>query len=106
MLIPNNIIEPKAKKYFYLLIFTLSGWLLFFLLYTLLEYLITLALITDFKNNSFGLTWDEWWFIQKLMAVIFSCAGISSGFLLGQFGWRRLAKMAATSLKKSRLSRH
>ena len=80
--------EPNSKKYFYILLFILLGWMVMFLLYALIEYLFIILLISDFDRNSLGLSWEAWWLLQKMIAIVFSLAGISIGYLRGRYWWQ------------------
>lgn len=80
--------EPKIKQYLYILLFSLLGWMVLYLFYAMLEYLVLSTLLEDFDKNSLGLTWGQWWYLNHLVAAVFSLAGITIGFLQGRYWWR------------------
>lgn len=80
--------EPKIKQYFYILLFTLLGWMVLFLFYSMLEYLVLSTLLEDFENYNLGLSWGQWWYLNHLANAVFSLAGIAIGFVQGRYWWR------------------
>ena len=80
--------EPKAKQYFYILLFTLLGWMVLYLLYAMIEYLILTTLLEDFDHYGLGLTWGSWWYLVHLLSALFSLTGITVGFLQGRYWWQ------------------
>ena len=51
------------KRTIYIILFTILGILLQFLVHALLEIWYANLLLADFSKYSFGLSWEKWWYV-------------------------------------------
>ncbi len=75
------------KKPIYILLFTLLGVLVSFLLHAVLEIPIIALLVSDFERWGMGLSWETWEMIHNTGAVVLMMAGAWIGFKKGKHWW-------------------
>jgi len=78
------------KKRIYITAFTFFGFLLQFVIHGLVERWYIGLLVRDFGTYSFGLSWEQWFFIHHLGAVILLIGGIIFGYWQGTYWWEKL----------------
>jgi len=78
------------KKFVYLVLFTVLGFLTQLLLHAIIEQWYIGLLIADFGFYGFGLSWDNWFTIHSTLTIVFSLLGVMFGFKCGQHAWRIL----------------
>ena len=61
--------------------------MIMFLFYASIEYVTVVLLLQDFDRYSLGLSWENWWLLQNLIAVILSFIGIIVGLQQGNYWW-------------------
>lgn len=76
------------KKFIYLSLSAILGFLLSFLLHTLIEVSVVALLLKDFQKFSFGLDWNQLLLIHKIFTIILSLAGLIFGIWLGKKWWQ------------------
>jgi len=78
------------KKKVYIILFTVFGILLQFLMHGFLEVWYVGLLISDFSKYDFGLSWSQWFLIHHAGTVVLLMGGILFGFWQGKFWWHKL----------------
>lgn len=78
------------KRIIYITAFTGAGILLQFLVHVLVERWYIIKLVKQFDTYSLGLTWDEWFLIHHVLAVILFVAGAAFGLWQGRYWWPKL----------------
>lgn len=78
------------KKKIYIIAFTVFGILLQLLLHTGIEIWYIGLLTLDFPRYSFGFSWNQWFLIHHIGAVILLVVGILFGFWQGKFWWQKI----------------
>jgi hypothetical protein len=78
------------KKVIYIVLFTLVGIILQFLVHGILEMWYINLLLSDFGAWGFGLSWEAWVLIHNIGAVIMFIAGAFFGFSQGKYWWTRI----------------
>ena len=78
------------KKRIYITAFVLLGVLLQFLVHGLVEQWYIGLLIDDFGAYSFGLSWQQWFFVHQSGTLVLLIIGILFGFWQGTFWWKKL----------------
>ena len=53
-----------------------------------LEQVIIRLLLADFATYSLGLSWDTWYALHSVMAVLLLVAGLVGGYLVGVRWWQ------------------
>ena len=74
----------------YILAFTVFGILVQFCIYALLEIWYIGLLLHNFPRYGFGLSWQAWFWIHGVYAVVFLLAGALLGYFQGRYWWRRI----------------
>ncbi len=78
------------KKTIYLVMFVVLGVLIAFLAYAMIEVWYIDLLIKDFQKYSLGFSWNHWFLINRLLALIFFTGGIFAGYYQGIFWWKKI----------------
>ena len=78
------------KKKIYIVFFIVLGVLLQLLLHAAIEIWYIGLLLRDFSKYSLGLSWNQWFLIHHLGAVILFITVILFGFWQGKFWWRKI----------------
>lgn len=78
------------KRAIYIIAFTVVGILLQFLLHALVERWYVIKLVFQFDTYGFGLTWDEWFLVHHVTAVLLFIGGTALGFWQGRYWWPKL----------------
>ena len=78
------------KKRIYIILFTLLGLEIQFLVHAWIEIWYIDLLLRDFEKYSFGLSWRQWFLIHHVASAILLIAGIALGFWQGKYWWRRI----------------
>jgi prepilin-type N-terminal cleavage/methylation domain-containing protein len=76
------------KKTFYILLATLLGILLSFILHGLIEMGVISLLTSNFETWSLGLSWADWFLIHVWASIILLLLGAAGGYFLGVRWWR------------------
>lgn len=77
-----------VKKFIYLLLATLGGALLGFLLHALLELWYIPRLVTNYGFWGLGLSWNTWFKIHELLVIILTLGGAAAGAGRGKLWWQ------------------
>lgn len=72
------------KQKIYITLFILCGLLFGFFLHMLFEIVIIDLLIRDYETYSFGLSWEQWFLVHGILAIVLQVAGIIVGFKIGK----------------------
>lgn len=80
------------KKIIYISLFIFLGILLQLVAHALIETLYIGLLSFNFKRWSFGLSWDNWYLVHHIAAIIFFVAGVAFGFWQGKYWYERIYK--------------
>ncbi len=80
----------EIKRVTYVLLFTLLGTLVSFLLHALVEIPMIGLLVNDFDRYSLGLSWSNWESIHTAGSVILILVGVGLGYLQGVYWWRQI----------------
>jgi len=80
----------KIKKKIYILLFTVLGILVQFLIHALVEIWYIGLLLKDFPSYGLGLSWDNWLMIHNVGAIILFLGGAILGFWQGKYWWKRI----------------
>jgi hypothetical protein len=78
------------KKKIYIILFTIFGILLQFLIHGLIEVWYIGLLTSDFIKYSFGLSWSQWFMIHYVITFVLLIAGALFGFFSGNFFWHKI----------------
>ena len=78
------------KKRIYIILFTLLGLGIQFLVHAWIEIWYIDLLLRDFEKYSFGFTWRQWFLIHHVASAILLIAGVAFGFWQGKYWWRRI----------------
>ena len=78
------------KKTIYIILFTIFGILLQFLLHALIEIPYLGLLNKDFERYGLGFTWQELLTIHAVLTIILIIGGALFGFFAGKFCWRKI----------------
>lgn len=78
------------KKYFYIFSFTVLGIISQFLVHAIIEIWYVGLLLKDFDTYGLGLSWQTWFIIHHVGAIILLICGITFGFWQGKSWWARL----------------
>lgn len=78
------------KRAVYIISFTILGVLLQFVLHAFVEVWYINLLVLDYQTYGFGLSWDDWYLIHDLAAIILAVAGLIFGFLQGRYWWKQI----------------
>ncbi|MEK7519818.1 MAG: hypothetical protein AAB581_01045 [Patescibacteria group bacterium] len=78
------------KRTIYITAFTVLGILLQFLAHALVERWYIIKLVKDYETYGLGLSWDQWFLVHHIAAVVLFIAGAAFGFWQGRFWWPRL----------------
>lgn len=76
-----------VKKYFYIVIFTLLGILVSFLIHAVIEIPAIFLLISDFERWGLRLSWETWESIHAVFAVVLFILGVIFGLRYGKHYW-------------------
>lgn len=90
------------KKTIYIILFTLLGILLQFLVHALIEIPYLGLLNRDFDRYSLGFTWPELLTIHAVLTIILILAGAAFGFFAGKFFWQKIYVEHVRSWRKKR----
>ena len=88
------------KKTIYIILFTIFGLLLQFLLHALIEIPYLGLLSRNFAKYGFGLSWPQLLNIHAVLTIILIIAGALFGFFAGKFCWRKIYVENAWRFKK------
>lgn len=80
------------QKKIYIVLFTVLGILLQFLVHAIVEIWYVGLLLQDFQKYGFGFSWNQWFFIHHIGTVILLVVGALFGFWQGKFWWRKIYK--------------
>lgn len=80
----------RLKKYFYIFLAAIGGGLLGFLFYALIELWYIPRLINNFPIYGLGFSWQTWFTIHKIFAIVAPLVGLSAGYLQGSKWWQYL----------------
>lgn len=75
------------KRIIYVVLFTLLGIMVSFLIHAGIEIPVIFLLLKDFDRYSLGLTWDQWYMIHHIGAVLLFILGVVGGFSQGRHWW-------------------
>lgn len=78
------------KRVMYITAFTVLGVLFQFLIHGLVETWYINLLVADYTTYGLGLSWNDWYLIHDIAAVILALAGLVCGFLSGRYWWRQI----------------
>ena len=78
------------KKIIYLILFTILGVLLGFLVHAILEIWYIRLLLSNYERYGLGLTFDTWFTIHTYFSVITFVGGLLFGYFSGKKWWRVL----------------
>ncbi len=75
------------KKALYIVLFTFLGILVSLMFHGLIEIVSIFFLAKDFSRYGLGLTWDMWFTIHRLTALILFLLGFFGGYWQGRHWW-------------------
>lgn len=75
------------KRSVYILLFVVLGVIVSFLAHAAIEISIIKYLFADFETYSLGLTWETWFMIHHIFAVVLFLAGVGMGLQQGIYWW-------------------
>lgn len=75
------------KKTTYILLFTLLGLGVSFLIHAVIELAVVFLLVTDFDTWSLGLSWNSWFAIHSIGVIALGIAGLLFGYIQGKHWW-------------------
>jgi hypothetical protein len=78
------------KRTIYIILFTIFGLLLQFLLHALIEIPYLGLLSRNFEKYGFGLSWPQLLIIHAVLTIILIIVGALFGFFAGKFCWRKI----------------
>ncbi len=78
------------KKIIYILLFTVLGFLVQFIVYAGIYILAVNLLTGNFERYGLGLSWATWAIVRDVAMVIFAVTGILLGFFQGKKWYKKL----------------
>lgn len=78
------------KRTVYLTLFVFLGALTSFLVHAAVEIWYVGLLVNDFSTYGLGLSWETWFMIHHVGAVILLAVGLAVGYGQGRYWWRVL----------------
>jgi hypothetical protein len=78
------------KRAFYILCFTLLGFLLQLIVHAIVESAVLALLLKDFDRYGLGLTWSQWYAVHHVATLALLIVGICLGFRWGVKWWQIL----------------
>lgn len=78
------------KKIVYLFSFAVLGILVSTLLHAAIEISVIYLLLDDFERYGLGLTWEQWYRVHGIGAVVLFVVGIGMGYWQGVHWWNVL----------------
>ena len=78
------------KKVIYLFSFIFLGALVSMLIHAAIEIPVIYLLLDDFERYGLGLTWDQWYRIHYIGALVLFFAGLALGYWQGVHWWNVL----------------
>jgi hypothetical protein len=84
------IIRRSMKRIAYVILFTLLGIFLNFLIHAVLEMSMVHLLVINFDTYGLGLRWDHWFYIHHVGTIILFVTGIAFVFWQGRYWWGRV----------------
>ncbi len=76
------------KKYFYIAMFMLLGFLLQLLLHVTVESIYIKLLVSNFSRYGLGMTWDSWFLIHHVLSYVLTGVGVLIGYHQGEYWWK------------------
>ena len=78
------------KQVLYIILFTLLGVLLQFLVHALIEIWYIHRLLANFQKYSLGFSWHEWLLVHRGGAIVLFIAGVIFGLWQGSYWWKKI----------------
>ena len=78
------------KRVIYIILFTIFGVLLQFLLHAAIEIPYLSLLNSNFEKYSLGFSWPQLLTIHLVLTILFVIAGAAFGFFAGKFFWQKI----------------
>lgn len=76
-----------SKRTIYIALFTVLGIMVSFLIHAGIEIPVIFLLVKDFDRYGLGLTWDQWYMIHHIGAILLFILGVVGGFFQGKYWW-------------------
>ncbi len=90
----------QFKRVIYVTAFTILGVLFQFLIHGLVETWYVNLLVKDYAAYGLGLSWNDWYLIHDIIAIVLALTGLVAGPIMGRYWWKQIYVLKRWSWKK------